>query len=397
MLIINLSYGDDYTSFSAHLTIKNINIVIKLVQCMTDLLEDKETLVLLENLVSGNAVSVNLSALSRILDKHRNTIKKKVENIFNHNLIDRPLFPFLGLYKIYPLLAVIQLDMPENDNFVKWVKEDPYIFAAFRSRQGEYDTLLFIYHQNITSYQLWMESLPSILKVKYGVPEKDTNFVSSTSYFSNQLMIKYNPSSGINLMEQDLKDKGELTIHGYELDDTDLQIIKCLVSSEGIKVNQTLLCNKTGLHRKTIKKRLSTLLREGLLSEPVCRFPNFFVPPNYVLTYSLFEIKKSKEKIIREIINDPHIPIALKIIHGKYNLLLFGNHRNISDHLRWEENYRKRFPDSFGSASITYLSPEMTISFDQQIVSLSMIRNKLERFRGKDLRETIQFRGPSRA
>ena len=139
----------------------------------------------------------------------------------------------------------------------------------------------------------------------------------------------------------------------------------------------------------------SAILREGLLSEPVCRFPNFFAPPNYFLTYSLFEIKKSKEKVIREIIKDPHIPIALNIIHGKYNLLLFENHRSISDHLRWEESYRKRFPDSFGSASITYLSPEMTISFDQQIVSLSIIRNTLERFRGKGLRETIQFREPS--
>jgi len=364
---------------------------------MTDLLENKDTLILLDNLVSGNAVSVNLSALSRFLDKHRNTIKKKVEKIFNHNIIDRPRFPFLGLYKIYPLLAVVQLDMPENEKFEKWVKEDPYIFAAFRSRQGEYDTLLFIYHQNITSYQLWMESLPSILKVKYGVPEKDTNFVSSTSYFSNQLMIKYNPSSGINLMERDFKDKGKITIYGYELDDIDLKILKCLVSGKGIKVNQTLLCNKTGLHRKTVEKRISKLLKEELLSESVCRFPNFFVPPNYILTYSLFELKKSKEKVIREIIRDPHISIALKIIHGRYNLLVFGNHRSISDHLKWEESYRKRFPDSFGSASITYLSPEMTISFDQQIVSLSIIRNKLERFRGKDLRETLQFSEPCRA
>lgn len=360
---------------------------------MTALLEDKDNLVLLEELVSGNAVSVNLSALSRILNKHRNTIKKKVENIFDHNIIARPIFPFLGLYKIYPLLVVVHLDMPESEKFVRWVKEDPYIFAAFRCRQGDYDTILFVYHESITSYQLWMESLPSILKIKYGVAEKDTNFLSSTSYFSNQLMVKYNPSSGINLMEEEFKEKGELTIHGYRLDDIDLEIIKYLVSGKGIKVNRTLLCNKTGLHRKTIEKRISKLLKEELISEPVCRFPNFFVPPNYILTYSLLEIKKSKEKIIKEIIKDPHISIALNIIYGKYNLLLFGNHRNISDHLRWEERYRKRFPDSFGSVNITYLSPKMTISFDQQIVSLSIIRNKLERFRGKDLRETIRFRG----
>ena len=347
----------------------------------------------MENLVSGKALSVNLSALSRILDKHRNTIKKKVENIFNHNIIDRPVFPFIGLYKVYPLLVVVHMDLPDDEKFEKWVKEDPNIFAAFKSRQGDYDTLLFIYHQGITSYQLWRDSLPSILKLKYGISDKYTKFVSSTSYFSNQLMIKYKPSSGISLMERDFKDKGELTINEYKLDDIDLKILKCLVSGEGIKVNRTLLCNKSGLHRKTVEKRISALLREGLISEPVCRFPNFFVPPNYVLTYSLFEIKKSKKNVIGEMIKDSHIPIAIKIIHEKYNLLVFGNHRSISDHLRWEESYRRRFPNSFGSARITYLSPEMTISFDQQIVSMSIIRNKLERSRGKELRKTIQSVG----
>jgi len=357
---------------------------------MSDLLDDRENLFLLESLVSGDAVSVNFSALSKILNKHRNTIKKKVEAIFDHRIIDRPICPFLGLYKVYPLLAVVRMNLPEDEKFVKWVKEDPHIFAAFRSRQGEYDTLLFVYQQSITSYQMWMESIPSILKINYGISDRDAKLVSSTAYFSNQLMVKYDPSSGISLMERDFKEKGELTINEHELDEIDLKIIRCLVSGEGIKINQTLLCQKTGLHRKTVEKRIGALLKERLISEPMCRFPNFFVPPNYVLTYSLFDIKNSKEKVIREIRKDPHVPIAIRIIHERYNLLLFGNHHSISDHLRWEEGYRKRFPNSFGSANITYLSPEMTISFDQQIVSLSLFKDRLERSRGRELRKRIQ-------
>ena len=357
---------------------------------MSDLLEEWENLVLLESVISGEAVSVNVSALSKILNKHRNTIKKKVDIIFDRKIIDRPVCPFIGLYKIYPLLVVVRMNLPDDERFFKWVKEDPHIFAAFRSRQGEYDTLLFIYHKNITSYQMWMDSLPSILKSIYGISEKDSKFVSSTYYFSNQLMIKYNPSSGISLMESDYKNKGSLTINEHELDEIDLKIIKLLVSGEGLKLNLTLLCRKTGLHRKTVQRRLGLLFNEGLISEPVCRFPNFFVPPNYILTYSLFEIKDSKDKVIEEIKKDPYIPIAIKIIHERYNLLLFGNHRSISEHLRWEEGYRKRFPHSFGSANITYLSPEMTISFDQQIVSLCIIRDNLERSRGKQLRKRFQ-------
>jgi len=48
------------------------------------------------------------------------------------------------------------------------------------------------------------------------------------------------------------------------------------------------------------------------------------------------------------------------------------------------------FPESFGSANITYLSPEMTISFSQQTVSLSYIRNRLGEPEAMDLGRTIR-------
>ena len=361
---------------------------------MSELLEDKDNLKLMEELVSGNAVSVNISELSRILGKHRNTIKNKVENIFDHNVIDPPVYPFHGLYRVYPLLAVVNLDIPDGkdatEGIIKWVKEDPQIFAAFRSRQGEYDTILFTYHENITSYQLWMSTIPSILKINYGIDEDDARFDSSTAYFSNQLMIKYNPSTGINLIEKDFREKGELKLRGYDIDELDLDIIRCLVNGKGIKTNHTLLCERTGLHRKTIEKRITALIDDGLLGTPIARFPNFFVPPNYLLTYILVQFKKLDERVLNEIIIDTNIPIAIQTINGKFNLLMFGNHSTLDDHLQWEENYRTMFPDSFGSAQITYLSPEMTINFNQQIVSLSFIRSKLGESSEMDLGRTIR-------
>lgn len=361
---------------------------------MSKLLEDLDNLKLMEELVSGNAVSVNISELSRILGKHRNTIKNKVENIFDHNVIDSPVYPFHGLYRVYPLLAVVNLDIPDGkdatNGIIKWFKDDPQIFAAFRSRQGEYDTILFTYHENITSYQLWMSTIPSILKINYGVEENDAKFDSSTVYFSNQLMIKYDPSTGINLIEKDFREKGELKLKGYELNELDLDIIRCLVNGKGIKTNHTLLCERTGLHRKTIEKRIAALLKEGLLGPPIARFPNFFVPPNYLLTYILVQFKKLDEKVLNEIIIDPNIPIAIQTVNGKFNLLMFGNHSTLDDLLQWEENYRTMFPESFGSAQITYLSPEMTIDISQQIVSLSFIRSKLGESSEMDLGRAIR-------
>ena len=362
---------------------------------MTSLINDRRGFSLLENLVSGGVVSVNLSTLSRIIGKHRNTVKAKVESIFSHQILHLPVFPFTALYRVYPLLVVVQLDLPETpsdrEKFESWIKEDPFIFAAFRSRQGDYDTILFVYHENITSYQLWMDSQPSILRLKYGVSESACDFVSNTSYFSNQRMIKYDPSSGIQLIKNDFNEKGELVINGYHLDEVDLGILSCLVSGEGIRTNYTLLVEKTGMHRKTIEKRILSMVKEGVLSSPVCRFPNFFVPPNYILTYSLLEIKSSMDSVVRELVQDPHVPIGFRVIEGKYNLLLFGNHNSISDHIKWEDSYRQKFPGSFGSANITYLTPEMTISFDQQLVSLSYIRNQSKILEGRELRKTLQL------
>ncbi|HUV33894.1 MAG TPA: hypothetical protein VMW22_03115 [Candidatus Desulfaltia sp.] len=368
---------------------------------MSKLLDAVDNLKLLEELVSGNAVSVNISELSRILGKHRNTIKNKVEAIFRHNILDPPIYPFHGLYRVYPVLAIIKVDIPDckdcTQGIIKWITEDPQIFAAFRSRQGEYDTLLFTYHENITNYQLWMSSVPSILEISYGVDEEYSHFKSSTAYFSNQLMVKYNPSTGINLIERDYNRNGSVKLRGYELDELDLDIIRCLVNGKGVKTNHTLLCERTGLHRKTVEKRIDLLVQERLLAMPVCRFPNFFVPPNYLLTYTLVQFRRLDERILNEIIIDPSIPIAIQTIHEKYNMLIFGNHSSLDDHLRWEENYRTLFPDSFGSAEITYLSPEMTINFNQQIVSLSYIRSRLGEPAKMDLGATIRELDRARA
>ena len=46
---------------------------------MSEMLDDMDNLKLMEELISGNAVSVNISELARILGKHRNTIKNKVD------------------------------------------------------------------------------------------------------------------------------------------------------------------------------------------------------------------------------------------------------------------------------------------------------------------------------
>jgi len=63
---------------------------------------------------------------------------------------------------------------------------------------------------------------------------------------------------------------------------------------------------------------------------------------------------------------------------GGYNLVLFSTFYKIEDHLEWQEELDKRFPDCIGSVKDTYLSPKMTFSIDPEFVSLCIIQNKLK-------------------
>ena len=197
-------------------------------------------------------------------------------------------------------------------------------------------------------------------------------------------MAKYDPNASIFLLEKELKEYGSIKINGYILDELAFQVLKCLVTGKGIKLNEKLLHEKLGVHRNTISSRISRLLEEGCIAHPICRFPNFFTPPNYILTISLVEVKKLKEKILHEMIRDPHITMALNISHGKYSLLLFGSYRTFEEHEEWEVLYDRLFPECIGDVDISYLSPKMTICMDQQKLSLGIIKQRYSQINGKE-------------
>jgi hypothetical protein len=121
---------------------------------------------------------------------------------------------------------------------------------------------------------------------------------------------------------------------------------------------------------------------EGLIHRPLCRFPLFFTPSNYLLVFSMLEVREPR-KFLTDISNDPHVSLAQTISEGRYNVLLFETHIDIESYLRWESSYESKHPGCLGSIKNTYLSPKMTISIDQQKVSLGIIREKLEQLETK--------------
>ena len=340
---------------------------------MSDLLKNELNLRLLKEICSGNGVEVNLSELSRKLNRHRNTIRDRVKDIFKFNIINKPIYPFYHLYSEYPLMVIDRVDLPRDEITNKFIEKDPHIFAAFFKKDEEYNTFLIEYHKDIDSHLNWRDSLINENKL----PPRETRYPSDAMFFSTKNFIKYNFSHMIQLVEED-KNKHNGILNGYKLDDLSFQILKKLIFGEGIHTNEHFLAEKLGFHRKTIERRIKTLIKKKIILPPTCRFPRLLVPPDYTLVLSLIEIKKQCEKVIKTFQNDPHISFILSTSLGRYTHLIFSSFYLIKDHIQWEEDYDQSFSKCIGAVKNKYLSPSMMFSIDQQSVFLEIINKHLK-------------------
>lgn len=339
---------------------------------MPGLLDDRINLLLLQEVCCGNGLEVNLSYLSKRLKKHRNTIRERVRMLLSHKVIDRPVAPFLALLKERPLLVAVYADLREDEKVSKWIKEDVNIFGAYRVREGEYNMMLFEFHKDVSTYHAWRDTLVT----RGRIPDRRMRTPSNALYLPNRL-IKYEPNAAIGLIDDEVSKKGKVEINGCILDNLTMNVLKYLLEGRGVRVNENLLSKTIGIHRSTIRRRIQKMQDEGIIDHPLCRFPLFFTPSNYLLVFSMMEVREPR-KFLSDIPSDPHVSLAYNISEGRYNMLLFESHMDIESYLRWESDYEKKYPDCFGSVKNTYLSPRMTISIDQQKVSLGIIRERLQ-------------------
>jgi len=159
---------------------------------ISELLNDINNLKIIATLVNGESVTPNIKEISQTLDKHRKTVQKRIDHLFEYHIIEAPFFPFSGIFKVYPLLSILNIDIPECDQCARaikqWMKEDAHIFMAYNTKQSNYDTLLFTLHENLGENHLWVSNLPKVLEEEYNVSEEHATFHSSVVYFSNHLI-----------------------------------------------------------------------------------------------------------------------------------------------------------------------------------------------------------------
>ncbi len=347
------------------------------IMAQSHLLRNRLNLRLLDVIVSGEGVEININQLAKMLGKHRNTIKERVNKLVECNVINKPQYPFPWLFKELPLMVISRTNFFRDEQTKTFIENDDHIFAAFFFKEEEYNTLMISFHENVCTHQKWREH---IINNKI-IPYREDGYPSEVLHIGTGCFVKYNPSISLKVIEENVAKGIQRSILGYELDTLSLRILRKLVNGEGVRTNENFIAKQLHVHRKTIERRIKTLHKASIISRPVCRFPRLIVPPEYILVKSLIQIKKNQDKILRTLKADPHIPWIMKAVTGRggFNVVVFSTFYKIEDHLEWQEALDQQFPGCIGAVRDTYLSPKMTFSIDPEYVSLQVIKNQLKK------------------
>ena len=333
--------------------------------------EDIVSLKLLEYVVYGVGVEINITELSKIFNKHRNTIANKINKFFEHKIIERPFCSFNHIFDKDSIMVIEKGDFPRDQKTNSWIEKDSYIWNAYFIKEEEYNTLLLILIDDIFTYNKWHESIVAESKISLG----ERIYPSDPIFLSTKSIIKFDPTEPFRLIEDDFNKKKSVIINDLELDELSIKLLHALLMGQGIRINENFLGRELDVNRRTAQRRIGSLIENNIIGQPVCRFPNLWGPPGYFQVLSLVEIKKDRNKILNSLKQDPHIPFLINANSKRYNLVMFSVFKQMDEHLIWQENYDQRFPNSLGSIKNTYLSPAMTFPIDQEYISMCYIQD----------------------
>ena len=350
---------------------------------MNKLLNNESTLKLLKLICAGEGVDININKLANEFNKHRNTIKGRIDQLIEFKIIDKPSYPLQWLLDEYPLLVISKDKFYRDETTKTFIENDPHIMAGFFFQEEVYNTLTIQFHQDLYSYQIWSDNILETGKI---IKEKDRH-PPDALLFSTKRILKYDPEAPLRIIESGFK-KGEIKeIGGFELDSLTLKILKVVLSGKGIRTNENYLARTLDLNRNTIARLIQNLLQKKIISKPVSRFPLLFVPPNYMLIFSLFEIKRRCGEVEGFIRRDPRVPLLIKANVERYNYLVVSVFRTVEDHLKWQERYSQNFSACIEAIKNTYLSPAMSFSFKQNFVSLELLNKRMESLQKLEVEE----------
>lgn len=124
-------------------------------------------------------------------------------------------------------------------------------------------------------------------------------------------------------------------------DDINLRLLRYLVSGEGVSVNINSLAKALRIHRMTVKRRLSTLVDESIITQPFYPFSYIYKAyPTLILVKA--DMPRSKD-VIDFFKDDSHIFAAFSCMEGAYNTFLIEYFRDLESYHAWREKIVKEY------------------------------------------------------
>lgn len=329
---------------------------------------------ILKHLLSGNGVHVNISGLANKLDIHWSTAKKKLQSLYDEEILNPPFYLFRKLFDHYPLLVLVKADMPRTEGVREFYRKDPHIFAAFSCMEGFYNNYLIEYFKSLEDYHSWRSEIAEQNKI----PSREERTPAEAQFFSNRLTFKYKPNCFLQRLLEEYRNKNHIELNSEKLKGDRFEIFKTVMGGDCIKTNYSYIGREINANRKTVKRRIQKLLEFNVIGKPKCFFPNLFVPPGYNLIVTLIEGISKRDEIKEYLKRDDSIPRAIETSTGRYNFLVFTAFDNIEEFFEWTRKLHAEFPGEVGAISKTILSSKMIHLIEPQKISLSFIEEKLK-------------------
>ncbi len=149
-------------------------------------------------------------------------------------------------------------------------------------------------------------------------------------------------------------------------DEFSLQLLRRLVSSDGVDVNIAGIAKRLGIHRTTAKNKVEALFQDKLLDHP--RYPFLHLFQEYPLLVLAWADIPRIEQATMFFEEDPNIFAAMSCMEGPYNTFLIEFFRDMESYHSWRESIVKdqKLPsrENRVAADVSMFSNKLELKYD---------------------------------
>ncbi len=162
---------------------------------------DREFFHILNGVMKGEHIRTNHSYLARELGVNRKTVKRRIEKLLSHEIIDEPkcFFPKLLVPPSYNLIITMIEAIAERDQIKDYLKKDPNVPRAVETSTKRYNFLVFTAFRTVEDFFDWSERIRSEFPESIGAISK--------TILSSKMIHLINPSKvSLGFIEKRLKE-----------------------------------------------------------------------------------------------------------------------------------------------------------------------------------------------